>query len=279
MAGKAMGYQIEYAYVSHIGKIRANNQDNFWCCGEYLNADNYGTDGVQCGSISYTQFPLLAVFDGMGGESCGEIAAYLAAKSCHDFYQEYGVAGQGQMDTFLLESCRYMNESVCDYAQKNKISSMGTTVAMLGFDRTEITGCNLGDSRIYELSSGSLRQLSTDHVLNSITFGKPPLTQYVGIPEEHMALDPSVVHVECTEGKRFLICSDGLTDMVTEDEIRHIVSLEISVCESVELLLKKSLDKGGRDNITIILCEVQKKKIKECMKRWLGIRKSRGENT
>lgn len=278
MAGKAMGYQIEYAYVSHIGKIRANNQDNFWCCGQYLNADNKGTEGVQHGRISHTQFPLLAVFDGMGGESCGEIAAYLAAESCHNFYQKYGAPDLGEMETFLVESCRYMNESVCSYAQKNKIRSMGTTVAMLGFDRTGITGCNLGDSRIYEVSSGNLRQLSTDHVLKSITFGKPPLTQYVGIPEEHMALDPSLIHVEWTEGKRFLLCSDGVTDMLTEDEIRHIVSLEMSVCESVELLLEKSLDKGGRDNITIILCEVQERNLKECMKRWLRNRKSRGEN-
>ena len=67
-----MAYRIAYAYTSHVGKIRENNEDNFWCCGDYLNVDNQGMTEVRFGSADQEEFPLLAVFDGMGGESCGK---------------------------------------------------------------------------------------------------------------------------------------------------------------------------------------------------------------
>lgn len=61
-----MCYQIKYAYTSHIGKIRGNNEDNFWCCGNTLPADNRGSEGIHAGVISRAKIPALAVFDGMG---------------------------------------------------------------------------------------------------------------------------------------------------------------------------------------------------------------------
>ena len=70
-----MAYQIEYAYTCHIGKIRNNNEDNFWCFGESLPVNNEGTKGICSKIISGNRAPAMAVFDGMGGESCGEIAA------------------------------------------------------------------------------------------------------------------------------------------------------------------------------------------------------------
>lgn len=263
-----MAYQIEYAYASHIGKIRANNQDNFWCCGDYLKEDNKGTEDVQHGNASLSEYPLLAVFDGMGGESCGEVAAYLAAQECQKHYENNRMYRQA-IEEFFLDCCKKMNASVCGYAEEHKIRSMGTTVAMVGFDKSGIWGCNLGDSRIYEATQGSLRLLSTDHVMKTVTFGKPPLTQYIGIPEECMALEPAIIHTEWDLGKRFLICSDGLTDMLPEEEINQILSCGMEVGETAGVLIEKSLEKGGRDNITVILCEVQEENIRNCIKRWL----------
>ena len=71
-----MAYQIKYAYTCHIGKIRNNNEDNFWCCGEFLNAQNQGMSHIQSGCRKQSELPVMAVFDGMGGESCGEMAAF-----------------------------------------------------------------------------------------------------------------------------------------------------------------------------------------------------------
>ena len=79
-------YQIECAYTCHMGNIRANNEDNFWCFGESLPMDNEGTKGVCSKIISENKVPAMAVFDGMGGESCGEVAAFLASEEFGKFY-------------------------------------------------------------------------------------------------------------------------------------------------------------------------------------------------
>ena len=132
-----------------------------------------------------------------------------------------------------------------------------TTAAMLAFGKENVYSCNLGDSRIYQISSeGKLGQLSLDHVLGGGRFGKPPLTQYLGIPEESMGLEPTIVPQKAEIGTRYLICSDGITDMLSDGEIADILTREISVSETVELLVERALIKGGRDNITVILCEL-----------------------
>lgn len=255
-----MAYQVEYAYVCHIGKIRNNNEDNFWCCGESLPAQNQGMDHIRSGSASQSELPLLAVFDGMGGESCGEMASFLAARACGSFYEENRKRISGEPEMFLTEMCTKMNQAVCAYSEENKIRSMGTTAAVLAFGEEGIYGCNLGDSRIYEAGDGRLRKVSRDHVLGGSLFGKSPLIQYVGIPEGSMALEPSLVKLCPEPGKRYLLCSDGLTDMLSDGEIADILAREITIHETVELLLERVLKKGGRDNTTVILCEIREKK-------------------
>lgn len=259
-----MIYQIEYAYVCHIGKIRNNNEDNFWCCGETLPAQNQGMDHIRSGSVSQSELPLLAVFDGMGGESCGEMASFLAAKACGDFYIQNKKEISGKPEQFLEDTCTAMNRAVCGYSNENKIRSMGTTAAILMFTGDGAFGCNLGDSRIYQSGNGQFRRVSKDHVLGGSLFGKSPLIQYVGIPEDSMALEPSMVKLSAEPGQRYLLCSDGLTDMLSDGEIADILTREIPVQETVEVLLERTLKKGGRDNATIILCEVREKE-----KNWL----------
>lgn len=271
-----MAYQIAYAYTCHTGNVRANNEDNFWCCGETMQAENQGTGGVHAGSTSQNKLPVLAVFDGMGGESCGEIAAYLAADACGKYYQQHKADIKKELEQYLIESCKSMNHAVCDYSIKNRIRSMGSTAAMVAFSAESAYACNLGDSRIYQAWNGQFRQISTDHVLKGSMFGKAPLTQYVGIPEESMALEPSVVEMECIPGIRYLLCSDGMTDMLSDGEIADILTREIPVNEAVEVLLERTLKKGGRDNVTIILCEIAEQEKKNRFLQWMGRRKQQG---
>lgn len=268
MDRQKMSYRIEYAYVCHIGKVRNNNEDNFWCCGESLPAQNQGMDHIRSGSVSQSELPLLAVFDGMGGESCGEMASFLAADACGEYYDQKKKQFPKDPEGFLKEICTEMNRAVCDYSTENKIRSMGTTAAMLVFSGEGAYGCNLGDSRIYQSGEGLLRRVSQDHVLGGSLFGKSPLVQYVGIPEEHMALEPSLVRLDPMPGMRYLLCSDGLTDMLSDGEIADILTREITVRETVELLLDRALKKGGRDNTTVVLCEVRETE-KNWLRRWV----------
>lgn len=251
-----MAYQIEYAYTCHIGKIRNNNEDNFWCCGDSLEAQNQGMSHIRSGYMKQSEYPLLAVFDGMGGESCGEMAAFLAAEACGEHFKTAKDGIQNDPEEFLNEICESMNQAICDYGRTNKINSMGTTAALLAFAEDAVYSCNLGDSRIYKSDREKFYQISQDHVLGRSLFGKAPLTQYLGMEEENLQLEPSISRQEIKIGDRFLLCSDGITDMLSDGEIADILSRDIPVAKTVEILVDRALKKGGRDNITVVLCEI-----------------------
>ncbi|RHC04191.1 serine/threonine-protein phosphatase [Blautia obeum] len=251
-----MAYQIEYAYTCHIGKIRNNNEDNFWCCGDSLEAQNQGMSHIRSGYMKQSEYPLLAVFDGMGGESCGEMAAFLAAEACGEHFKTAKDGIRNDPEEFLNEICESMNQAICDYGRTNKINSMGTTAALLAFAEDAVYSCNLGDSRIYKSDREKFYQISQDHVLGCSLFGKAPLTQYLGMEEENLQLEPSISRQEIKIGDRFLLCSDGITDMLSDGEIADILSRDIPVAKTVEILVDRALKKGGRDNITVVLCEI-----------------------
>jgi protein phosphatase len=255
-----MAYQIKYAYTSHTGKVRANNEDNFWCCGNYMPAENQGIEGIVEGNKNVLMQPLFAVFDGMGGESCGEMAAYLAAKACGKWKQKHKMHRPKSKEEALSELCREMNEAVCIYARENKIQSMGSTAALLLFDQDGGCACNLGDSSIYEWKEGTLKKVSTDHVLKTNLFGKAPLTQFLGIPEESMILEPSMVPVQLVPGARYLICTDGVTDMLSNRELEQILSSGKSPEMAVQEILNRAIAEGGKDNTTMIVCEITEKR-------------------
>lgn len=251
-----MAYQIEYAYTCHIGKIRNNNEDNFWCCGDSLEAQNQGMSHIRSGYMKQSEYPLFAVFDGMGGESCGEMAAFLAAEACGEHFKTAKDGIRNDPEEFLNEICESMNQAICDYGRTNKINSMGTTAALLAFAEDAVYSCNLGDSRIYKSDREKFYQISQDHVLGRSLFGKAPLTQYLGMEEENLQLEPSISRQEIKIGDRFLLCSDGITDMLSDGEIADILSRDIPVAKTVEILVDRALKKGGRDNITVVLCEI-----------------------
>ena len=211
----------------------------------------------------------MAVFDGMGGESCGEIAAFLASEEFGKFYNANKRMLRDMPEDFIDDVCEKMNQAVCRYGTEHHIWSMGSTMAMLLFTPESMFACNLGDSRIYLMDGGKLQQISTDHVFGGTAVGKAPFTQYLGLPEELQRLEPSVTEIEHKEGYRYLLCSDGVTDMLSDSEIEAILSQDMEIPEIVNDLLKNALHKGGRDNVTIVLCEVQKLDTVRRMKEWM----------
>lgn len=270
-----MTYRINYAYTCHAGKVRSNNEDNFWCCGEILPSQNLGMQEVCGGERLRESFPVLIVFDGMGGESQGEMAAYLASQEFGKYYGQNKGKLRRQPENFLLEACQIMNQAVCSYSASNRINAMGTTMAMIVFARKSVYICNLGDSRIYQQSQGQIRQISSDHVLRSYMFGKAPLTQFLGVEESEMKLEPSVKALEYQEGDRYLLCSDGVTDMLSDKEIETAMASGESVGDTVQILMDQVLEKGARDNTTIILCEIQREN--HPLRAWLRQNKKENE--
>lgn len=246
-----MEYSIEYFCVSHTGNIRTRNQDNFFCLNEYMPPDNNGSDGIIKGVTRSVDSHVFAVFDGMGGEECGEVAAYIAAKQMSEFNFE------NDSSLELLQYCKKVNNEICRYTADNSLISMGTTAAILMFARKKILLCNIGDSKIFRFTDGVLQQISYDHVSISAFGTKPPLTQNLGIKEDELIISPYTATGEYHNNDIYLICSDGLTDMVSNEDIENILNSSQKE-DSANLLLHKALENGGKDNITFILLYICK---------------------
>ena len=242
--------RIQYACICHRGLVRSKNQDNLAWEKKCLPPVHDGMTEPALGEQTPDRNLLFGVFDGLGGEPRGEAAAYIAARMT----AESEITGSAES---LILLCREINRSVCDYARENALSSCGTTAALLSLGRKRVAGCNLGDSRIYLCRNGILTQLSEDHVLPAFHRSKPPLLQYLGIPETEMKLEPTVFEKKPCRNDLYLICSDGLTDMLSDRRILDTLEEYSAVKEKAAALLARSLEKGGRDNISFILIGIR----------------------
>ncbi len=238
-----------------MGKVRKNNEDNLFYCGRILDSDNEGIQGIWTDEEKTSSRIFAAVFDGMGGENFGELASFSAAQSMRDLLA-YNRTGSEPPEEVFGEFCRQLNLSVVAEKVKMLTSHMGTTLVAFCFDADMVWACNLGDSRAYRLRDGVLTQMSEDHVEKWGSRKKAPLTQHLGIEPEELILEPTIVSCMMENEDQYLLCSDGLTDMLTEEEIAGIMSEPLSVEACVQKLIDTALENGGRDNITVILYRV-----------------------
>ena len=245
-----MHYKIHYSCLSHIGNVRNTNQDNFICDKHYMDIRDTRIEFPLFGTKMSNDTSVFGIFDGMGGEECGEVASYIASKNA--FNIKIG------KDTIadLFQFCCKANDDICTYATLNDVLSMGTTAAMLVFTSKGVTLCNIGDSKIFRLHNSILEQISKDHVSISVFGMKPPLSQNLGIPPKELLIDPYFARGVYNDGDIYLICSDGLTDMISVNEITKVLIAK-PIEEAITVLLDKALANGGKDNITIILCKIE----------------------
>ena len=252
-----MAYIISAACLCVTGKKRKNNEDNFYFDDRCLELNNNGMKHPVTMTKTLQREICVAVFDGMGGEAYGEIASFAAAESMKTDvrkFRDYIVPEK----RLLKELCARLNNAIVSEQIQLDVEHIGTTMVMLCFSHRHVYVCNLGDSRAYRLRDGEFLQLSKDHVEETETrpHKKAPLNQYLGIdPEEHV-LDPYIAKGDLKSGDRYLLCSDGLTDMLTNIEIDAIMESTAEVERCVEKLVDAALEKGGRDNITVIVCRV-----------------------
>ena len=204
------------------------------------------------GYVSNKQEQIFAVFDGIGGGLRGDVASEIAAATLMDF---------NNVDNPIKDLKRYVKEAntnICKYMTKNSIIKMGSTAALLCFDRDLLYICNIGDSKIFRLNSGHLKQLSKDHVGKaSNPHKKPPLSQGLGIPEEVMKIRPHLARGHYSNKDIYICCTDGLTDMVSEEEMLNIVS-NTNFDNISTALVRAALANGGLDNVTVLVCRVER---------------------
>lgn len=249
--------------VTHAGRVRRENEDNY-----DLNGRMTSTGDLKKGSAfvqSMAEPFHLSVCDGMGGESYGDIASGIAVETIAA--HAANVYESGEDFSFAISNCLDdANSRIC--AEINaRGKRMGTTLAAIYAVKGKIICVNIGDTRIYHYSKGILEQISFDHThaqtivdagqVSQNNISRIPdakrLTRHLGVFPEEANLSPNISVIDdIDDGDIVLLCSDGLTDMLGDEDITAILSTGESAQDVASKLIKRALERGGKDNVTVM---------------------------
>ena len=241
------------AYAStHVGR-RENNED------AYLADSDNG---------------LFLVADGMGGYEGGEIASHLVVDSFHQFFKRGGpadleafegtaIGGRTPAESMMELAVRLASREV-ERLRKGRLAAMGSTVAAMMVRGSWAVLAHVGDSRIYRLRGRKLECMTRDHSLyaqlveagiasSRAVAHKNLITRAIGVPG---SAKPDVATHRVEQGDIFLLCSDGLTDVVPDSDIQSIMS-ELPLHRAVDALVSEAYVCGSADNITALLVQVR----------------------
>jgi len=228
-----------FAALTHVGKVRALNEDSLLALP-----------------------PLYAVADGLGGHQSGEIASALAVEALRDHAPKHPDA------VALARAVQSANEAVINGIKKGVgREGMGTTMTAVMVEGGRAVFAQVGDSRAYLLRNGKLSQVTEDHsVVGAMLRGghitaeearrhpqRSVITRALG-SDPHLHVDTFDISV--LRGDRLLVCTDGLTTMVEDEDIQKILSDNLDPNRTVEELIQAALNAGGTDNISVVVVDV-----------------------
>lgn len=251
-----MPLHILTSFFTSVGKVRKKNEDNIYYNGIILPENHLDDWSLRSDKVNLKDGPAcFSVFDGMGGEVAGERASYTAAETMMQERKKL-------VDISSLQKVyEQINLRVCEVSENLPFGRTGSTGVTLLFLENKVIVCNLGDSSAFRFHEGVLQKVSSDHleILPEGVTRKKRLIQYFGIFQEEARLVPSIAEFPLQDGDAYLLCSDGLTDMVLETEIESELKKNRMFPNKVaSKLIEKALEAGGRDNITVIFCQVKK---------------------
>ena len=263
-----MSAKIKFAVRSEVGNIRTNNEDNLYCNGIIMTAFErerpFFFEGV-------TESPaIFAVCDGMGGEDCGEVASLMAVEGLKEHSRKIlrSLPDAGKEVNSYVKA---VNDKLLDMMRSQGIRTGATLVlAIAGSSSFRIY--NLGDSRGFRVENGRLLRVTDDHtvaeekmrrgLISAAQAEKSRerhiLTRYFGDNDEYGVMPDVSEEYSFDTHTGGMLCSDGLTDMLTFPEISRIMSAAKNPSEAVNMLVKSALEKGGKDNVTCIVFEIAK---------------------
>ena len=250
--------RVRFAGKTDVGQVRALNEDNL---------------------LLPVDVPLVVVADGMGGHSAGEVASELAVKTVLEYFQRTAEEGaptwplrlpQIQLERDRMATAVKLANSQIHETGKADASKkgMGTTIEAMFFDQGRYYIGHVGDSRVYRMRAGKLTLLTEDHsLLNDYRRmremseaevrafpHKNVVVRALGLAE-HVFVDVYVDQYEI--GDVFLLCSDGLSDMLEDGEIQRVLAQHESLDTAAAALVQAANDAGGKDNITAALVRVE----------------------
>jgi serine/threonine protein phosphatase PrpC len=251
--------QIVSGGVTDVGRVRTNNEDSY----KILDSLN-----------------LFVLSDGMGGEAHGEIASELAVdtivKFCTEAKDDSSVTlvdatpdNFSELTKRLRSAVQQANLNIYESAQKNPAQrGMGATVTAAWVNEDRLSVAHVGDSRAYLLRTGNLQQLTSDHSLVAEQVRRGIITPQQAEESEmqsvllralgaHPDVEVDVDEVGIYSGDVLLLCSDGLTRMVTEPEIAGTLQSETDPAAAAQKLVDLANESGGMDNVTVIVVRFQ----------------------
>jgi PPM family protein phosphatase len=213
---------------------------------------------------AFVRAPLFVVADGMGGAQAGEVASRIAIEAF-----ERSLPETGTPEARLADRVREANRQIYERSlEERDRAGMGTTLTAAYLDDARVTIAHVGDSRAYLFRDGSLRRLTQDHSLVEELVKQGKLTEEEAAehpqrsiitralgPEPEVEVDTLTVDVEPND--LLLLCSDGLTTMVSEERIAEILASAESLDRIAQELIDEANREGGRDNITVILLRLE----------------------
>ncbi len=234
--------------TSDVGKTRQINEDFYYISSEY------------------EPIKLFIVADGMGGYNGGEIASKLAVESARRYIQSNFESAKNDKESLLnlvKNSSMYANMIVYEKAMKNEeLKNMGTTLDICLIYENKAFISHIGDSRVYRIRKDFMRRLTKDHsyVQQLVDEGKITKEESVNHPKKNMLIkalgcteyiEPDVTVKGFIKGDIMLMCTDGLTNMIPENEILKI--LKENLDNPSKVLVDKANELGGLDNITTVI--------------------------
>jgi protein phosphatase len=230
-----------------IGLRRSNNEDVF---------------------ITSSEQGFCLAADGMGGEAAGELASKIFADTAQEIFADNFNHSEKEILYRVKQAFSFANEKILDHVtQTPNHKGMGCTAELLAFYEDNFALGHVGDSRTYRFRNGQLRQLTQDHTLvqqqieegliSSDNIKNHPLRNVIirAIGQEReLALD--LLRGNILSGDLFLLCSDGLTDMIQDNQIQEILYSDIEIHRKADKLIESAKAAGGKDNITVVLAAI-----------------------
>jgi serine/threonine protein phosphatase PrpC len=266
--------RVEVAGSSHPGKVRPNNEDQFLAVRRYRGRSVLATSlPVEILDRGEDDAYVLAVADGMGGRHFGELASLLALLTGWALGGDevkWPVKVNDREDDELREKAgvffERLNRAILDEIGRNpRLAGMGTTLTVAYTAGPELFVMHAGDSRAYLHRGGALIRLTRDHNLAQLLVdsgvaepGSPEarrvrhvLTNVLGGPDAPVEVD--VRRHTLADGDALLLCTDGLTDGLADDEIARALDDHPAPADACRALIDRALDRGGQDNVTVLI--------------------------
>jgi protein phosphatase len=247
-------YAFDITASSRVGCIRDNNEDMILVGNQFIR-DNQTEMSV---SLKENDRFLFALADGMGGHNCGEVASSDVLHNLQFFYNDMPTGLDiSAFNEAIFEWLNSMNIIIDLKGRADKqFKNMGTTLVALAYYEGNFYWLNCGDSRLYRLHEGKLIQMTTDHSLSNMMGSNVHshiITNCIGGGCTSSYIDIVQCTAEVESGDTFILCSDGLTDMVNDISIESLLNHDKNandLCMAAEVA-------GGKDNVSVVVCRLK----------------------